>query len=158
MAAVIEPPSDDKVLEPAEVSHTISRMAQDRTWLIYCDHCALQTDEAAELPPLGEHPPCPDCGSGTRFFRWTGENAGYVTMRATVQRNPGERRSPVESISGDVYSHSLGRMVRIHRTIDRRRDLYYERVLDPDTREVLREVEEPLSHHTGRGSAKRRQP
>jgi hypothetical protein len=77
-------------------------------------------------------------------------------MRSTVKKRPGEPRPPVEEVSGDVYSHSLGRMVRIQRIIDRRRDLYYERVLDPVTREVLREIEEPLSQHTGRGSAKRR--
>lgn len=130
-------------------------MAEDGIWLIYCDYCAATIQEATELPPLGEHPPCPECGSRRRFFRWTGENAGHITMRSTVKKKPGERRYPVEEVSGDVYSHSLGRMVRIHRMIDRRRDRYYERVLDPDTREVLRDIEQPLSHHTGRGSAKR---
>jgi hypothetical protein len=133
-------------------------MTEEGTWLVYCDHCAVEIEEVAELPPLGEHSPCPECASVARFFRWTGENAGYITMKSTVKRKPGERRSPVESISGDVYSQSLGRMVRINRIIDRRRDLYYERVLDPNTREVLREVEEPLSKHTGRGSAKSRRP
>jgi hypothetical protein len=130
-------------------------MAEQGTWLIYCDHCGAEIEESAELPPLGEHPPCPECRSHERFFRWTGENAGFITMRTTVRRDPGQRRSPVEELGGDVYSHSLGRMVRIQRIIDRRRDLYYERVFDPETREVLREIEEPLSQHTGRGSAKR---
>jgi hypothetical protein len=133
-------------------------MAERGTWLSYCDHCGAEIGESADLPPLGEHSSCPECRSDERFFRWTGENAGYITMRSTVRRKPGQRRSPFEELSGDVYSHSLGRMVRIHRTIDRRRDLYYERVLDPDTREVLREIEEPLSQHRGRGSAKLRQP
>jgi hypothetical protein len=31
--------------------------------------------------------------------------------------------------------------------------LYYEKILDPETREVLREVQEPLSEHRGRGDA-----
>ena len=129
-------------------------MGEDGTWLIYCDYCAAPVAEATELPPLGEHPPCPECGSRQRFYRWTGENAGHVKMTMTVAKKRGERRSPIEEISGDVYSHSLGRMVRIRRLIDRRRDWYYERVMDPETRQVLREVEEPLSQHQGRGSAK----
>jgi hypothetical protein len=133
-------------------------MREDGTWRIYCDHCAYEIEEVAELPLLGEELPCPQCASRRWFFRWTGENAGYVTIKLTVKRKPDKRRSPVESTSGDVYSRSLGRLVRINRIIDRRRDLYCERVLDPDTRKVLREVEEPLSQHTGRGSAKRRQP
>jgi phosphoribosylamine-glycine ligase len=33
---------------------------------------------------------------------------------------------------------------------------YYERVVDPETEEVLRHCEEPLSEHFGRGSAKPR--
>ena len=37
---------------------------------------------------------------------------------------------------------------------DRRHDRYYELVLDPGSGEVIRECEEPLSHHIGRGSAR----
>jgi hypothetical protein len=106
-------------------------MAEEGTWLIYCDYCAAFISEEIELPPLGEHPPCPECGSRQRFFRWMGENAGHITIKSTAAKKPGQRRPPVESISGDVYSHSLGRMVRIHRLIDRRRDWYYERVMGP---------------------------
>jgi hypothetical protein len=133
-------------------------VAEHGTWLIFCDHCGAKVEESAELPPLAERSPCPECQSDQRFFRWTGENAGHMTMRSTVERKPGQRRPPVEELSGDVYSHSLGRMVRIRRVIDRRRDVYYERVLDPERREVLREIDEPLSEHRARGSAKRRQP
>jgi hypothetical protein len=129
--------------------------SDDGTWFIYCDHCAARIAEQRDLPPLGKHPPCPECGSHRRFYRWTGANAGHATLRLTVEKKPGDRRRPVEELSGDVYSQSLGRMVRIHRIIDRRRDAYYERVLDPETREVLREVDEALTEHRGRGSAKR---
>ena len=76
-----------------------------------------------------------------------------MLIRDKAQK-PGEKRSSSESIKGDVYSVAKGKMVRIHRIIDRRRDLYYERVHDPDTREGLHEVEESLSEHRGHGSAK----
>jgi hypothetical protein len=40
--------------------------------------------------------------------------------------------------------------------VDRLADRYFERVVDPDAGEVLRECDEPLSQHTGRGSAKQK--
>jgi hypothetical protein len=45
----------------------------------------MELEEVNELPPLGESPPCPECGSGARFFRWTGENAGYIKLKTTVR-------------------------------------------------------------------------
>ena len=47
-------------------------------------------------------------------------------------------------------------MMRLHRIIDRRHNRYYEKVHDPESREVIREVDEPLTDHQGRGDAKRR--
>jgi hypothetical protein len=81
---------------------------------------------------------------------------GHMLLAAKVMKKPGQKKSPVESIKGDVYSVAKGKMVRIHRMIDRRRNLYYEKVHDPDTRDVLHEDEEPLSEHRGHGSAKRK--
>jgi hypothetical protein len=71
-----------------------------------------------------------------------------------VHKKPGEKRSPVEERHGDIFS-SDGRWLRIHRIIDRRRNGYYEKIHDHETREVLREVDEPLSEYRGRGDARR---
>ena len=51
-------------------------------------------------------------------------------------------------------SHRLQKPVEHFRLINRADDKYTERVRDYETGQVLHEVEEPLSQHTGHGSAK----
>ncbi len=68
----------------------------------------------------------------------------------------GRRKWFVETFSGADWSHRLQRFIRKQRTLDRDNDRYAEKVVDPETGEVLRDVEEPLSEHQGRGSAKAR--
>jgi hypothetical protein len=99
------------------------------------------------------HGPCPECGSGARYIRFADSEA-RVMVRSTVRRRPDQKKTPVESKQGDELSVGTGRWVRVHRIIDRRRNLYYEKVHDPDTREILHEVEEPLTEHRGHGSAR----
>jgi hypothetical protein len=48
----------------------------------------------------------------------------------------------------------LCRLAGLDRVIDRDNDYYLERIVDPETGEVIRECEEKLSEHQGRGSAK----
>ena len=51
-------------------------------------------------------------------------------------------------------SKSLGRMVKVERTIDKDSDSYHEKVTDPATGTVLNECKERLSDHINHGSAK----
>jgi hypothetical protein len=44
--------------------------------------------------------------------------------------------------------------MKLRRIIDRRNNRYQELVVDPQTGETVREVDEPLSEHRGHGSAK----
>ena len=44
----------------------------------------------------------------------------------------------------------------VQRHINRDGDSYYERIINKETGEVVREVKEPLSEHRGRGSAKKK--
>ena len=48
-------------------------------------------------------------------------------------------------------------MIQKERLIDRKSDRYKELVKDLETGEVIHETDEPLSQHTGHGSAKRPQ-
>jgi DNA-directed RNA polymerase subunit RPC12/RpoP len=130
-------------------------MNESPRWIVKCADCSLVLNEPYDML-LGTRAGCPHCGSRARSMRWTGPNAGHILISEKVQRKPGQKRSPSESIKGDIYSVAKGKMLRIHRIIDRRRNFYYEKVHDPDTREVLREVEEPLTEHRGHGSAKPR--
>ena len=89
---------------------------------------------------------CPPTGT----LKVTTFNAG-IQQR---QRNPNKANFGIEKKFGQDWSESLGRFVDYERIIDRQNDRYYERIVDPETGEVLREIDEPLSEHIGRGSAK----
>ena len=90
-------------------------------------------------------------------MRPDGPNAGRILMSSTVVRKPGQKRSPIEERHGDVLERSTGRWLRITRIIDRRNNRYYEKILNPETRTIMRKVNEPLTKHRGRGSARRKQ-
>ena len=79
------------------------------------------------------------------------------TYRAGIKtraRKPNKAKFKIEETRGQVWSYSLDRWVTIHRIIDRDSDSYYELVVDEETGDILRECEEKLSEHTGRGAAK----
>ena len=50
---------------------------------------------------------------------------------------------------------ATGEHRQVDRVIDRESDLYFEKITDADSGQVVREVSEPLSKHRGRGDAKR---
>ena len=80
-----------------------------------------------------------------------------TTFNAGIQqrhRNPNKANFEIEKKFGQDWNHKFGRFVNYERIIDRKNNLYSERIVDPVTGEVLREIEEPLSEHIGRGSAK----
>jgi hypothetical protein len=75
-------------------------------------------------------------------------------MLSLKGRRPGLRRPFVELKTGQEWFRKLGRWHRLFRRIDHEADRYSERITDAETGEVVRELEEPLSEHRGRGSAK----
>ncbi|WP_155803355.1 hypothetical protein [Bordetella sp. FB-8] len=81
----------------------------------------------------------------------------WLDVKATNTKMSGKRKMRRHLQTGSQWSTSLEKMVEKVRDIDRDADAYYERVVDPDTGEVLRHCEEPLSEHFGRGSAKPKQ-
>jgi len=70
-------------------------------------------------------------------------------------KNPGETRPTIEVKAVPESNRALRRQVHVERIIDRENDRYFERVTDYETGEVIRECEEPLSKHVGRGNAKK---
>jgi hypothetical protein len=58
-----------------------------------------------------------------------------------------------EALRGHEFSAG-GHLMEKERIIDRKNNNYKELVVNTDTGEVVRDVEQPLSEHTGRGSAK----
>lgn len=68
----------------------------------------------------------------------------------------GKRRWFIETFTGADSSHALQRFVREVRILDRDNHGYVKKVVVPETAEVLRDVEEPLSEHWRHGSTKPR--
>lgn len=96
------------------------------------------------------------------FVRVSGEMPPPHSSLKAKGRHAGaagrRRKWFIETFSGSELSRSLQRFMHKVRIIDRDNDRYLEKVVDPETGEVLRDVDEPLSEHQGRGSAKKRRP
>jgi hypothetical protein len=69
-------------------------------------------------------------------------------------KRPGHKKAIYESVTGDDLHRNSGEWNKITREIDRENNRYSETIVNPINGKVLRQVDEPLSEHTGRGSAK----
>jgi hypothetical protein len=116
----------------------------------------VSLDEPSDLDPV-RRDPCPVCASLTRDISVFAEDHAEVHERLSLKaRNAGVGAPFLEVISGEELTVSTGRWAHKERVIDRAGRRYRERVVDQQTGEVLRDVDEPLADHRDRGSAKRR--
>jgi hypothetical protein len=77
-------------------------------------------------------------------------------VKAKNSALPSNKKLRFDTYSGIEPSHKFGKLVRVHRTIDRDNNRYIEKVIDLQSGEVLHECDEPLSDHINRGTAKHR--
>ena len=121
---------------------------------ITCKDCGTQLAEPPndlEATPA----PCPACGSTARLIQVGIRNE--VTFKSKLGlkgRRTGSRKPFLEAVLGDDLFRKLGKWMKLERVIDRDNDHYIERVTDPTTGQVVHECDEPLSKHTGHGSAR----
>lgn len=83
------------------------------------------------------------------------DKLGWELNDSTIPSRTKQRKTRVEGIFGYEWSEGLCKMVHKEWLMDRRDKRYRELVRDPDTGEVTRFKDEPLTQHTGRGSAKK---
>jgi hypothetical protein len=57
---------------------------------------------------------------------------------------------------GDSFFHKTGRWSHLIRIFDKTTDIYYERIIDSATGEVILQREGKLTEHRGHGSAKKK--
>lgn len=120
---------------------------------VCCSDCGQPLDVAEET----NREPCHRCGSFRRTYSQHLESTVQARTRLRWKhKRPALRRAVAEGISGSERSVWSGRWVTKRRLIDREIDWYEELVVDEATGEVLHESREPLSDHTGHGSAKGR--
>jgi hypothetical protein len=101
-----------------------------------------------------------DKKSGDVSVALTGEQVSTATSRIGAKGNSrfGARRKGKherEVLLGTEFN-SAGQLMRKERIIDRKNDYYSETVINEDTGEVVRQIEEPLSRHTDRGTVRRK--
>lgn len=121
-----------------------------------CGECGELTDEPTGTP-VELRKPCPNCGSLSRMAKvHIEEKLGLHSDLGLEARSPGEKKPFLEQKTGDSYWRKMGKWMRRNRIIDRRNNRYIKKVEDPNTGEIVRDVDEPLTAHRGRGSAKRK--
>ena len=80
-----------------------------------------------------------------------------ITVREKIRkkhRRHGHKKPISESMSGDDLHSATGQWNQLTREIDRENNRYREIIINQQSGEVIRECDEPLTNHTGRGSAK----
>lgn len=129
---------------------------------VYCGQCSALIDAPASLA-VEQRQPCPACGSLQRTVKMTvtstvtahGSLAGVQTRPDF--RSGGRRRPVAEFFTGRQPTRdprSPWPWVIKDWLLDRVGDRYREHVVAPDGT-VVRNVEESLREHQGRGSARR---
>lgn len=119
-----------------------------------CAACGTRIDEPANVP-VAERKPCPLCGSTARHFGVHVNESVQVREKIGMkQKRPGHKKSIYESVSGDDLHRASGQWNKLTREIDRENNRYKEVIVNPETGEALRYCDQPLTDHTGRGSAK----
>lgn len=119
-----------------------------------CSQCGTRIEEPQDTPVVARTP-CPACRSTARTFNVHVQET--LTLREKIglkHKRPGHKKPIYESVSGDDLHRKSGQWNHLTREIDRENDRYKEVILNPTTGEVIRSVDEPLTEHTGRGSAK----
>lgn len=118
-----------------------------------CGMCGLPMGRRKFGEPMT---PCPRCGDDSHRRLDKRVATGSISTSMRTPPTGGRRKCGIEERHIERVSGETGHRILIHRAIDRRSNIYSERVFDADTGMELRRVEEPLSEHQGRGSAKKR--
>jgi hypothetical protein len=122
---------------------------------VQCSLCGALVEEP---PQIEDRQPCPTCGSLARTFGVMLTGSVEVHGSRRLKARHGDAGKPyLESFHGGDYHRDSGEWRQVSRVIDREHDRYSERIVDKGGH-VVREVDEPLTQHTGRGAAKPRPP
>lgn len=133
-------------------------MSQPPEALVLCSDCNAQLPVEFGQEVAGKS--CPFCGSKKLrlqlHFRDALELSVYSNMNAKVKdpRLPSKKNPRLHIFSGDDLRKSDGKWMKKDRIIDREKNRYIEKVVDPETGEVVHHCDEPLTEHYGHGSAK----
>jgi predicted RNA-binding Zn-ribbon protein involved in translation (DUF1610 family) len=130
---------------------------QEANATVSCSGCGASVPEPGRIE---DREPCPTCGSLARTInvRLTGTVQARERLNLKARHGDvGEVKPYREQTSGDELHRDSGEWRRVSRVVDCEHDRYTERIVDA-AGNVVRDVDEPLSEHQGRGAAKPRPP
>jgi len=116
---------------------------------IECEECKAILTDAINV--------CHICGGKLKVIKLKfNDSVGiYDGFRLKKKQGTGKRKVRLDSFSGYERSND-GNLVYKERIIDQDENRYYEKVVDGEGN-VIRECDEKLTEHKGRGSAKNKQ-
>ncbi len=121
---------------------------------VLCGKCKLALKEDPHIQP-DQRIPCPSCGSTARIFQVTIHDSLMMKAKLGMKAKHSSRGKPfIEEVTGDDLYRKTNKWMNLSRVYDHEKDLYKEIITDPITGEVVHECIEPLSKHTGHGTAK----
>jgi hypothetical protein len=121
---------------------------------ISCRHCGEDFTRHPDL--LASHAPCPSCESQDRHIEVSDSATVHEDVALTARDERG--RWFVKLKTGHEFFHLTQRWHDRYRRLDRSANRYVEHISDAETGEEIRSVDERLTDHRGRGSAKKRKP
>jgi DNA-directed RNA polymerase subunit RPC12/RpoP len=133
-------------------------MDTDITQKIVCSDCGERLP--VEWISSGSKDNCPKCGSPNKTISIDiVEKAAFDIKESLAgkmkDKNYNSKKNPrYEFYEGDDKRKSDGKWMQKSRIIDKYKNEYFEKVVDPETGEVIHQCEESLSEHFGHGSAK----
>ncbi len=122
--------------------------------VVKCGNCQTVLKERTDIAPADRNP-CPNCGSMARAFEVSLHASITFKGKLTAKgKRAGAKKHFVIQVMGDDFFRKMKKWTKLSRVIDREHDSYREIFTDPDTGQTIHKCVEPLSQHTGHGSAK----
>ena len=122
---------------------------------VQCGICGAELEESPHADPTTRKP-CPACGSLARRFGVLAESRAVIRSKLGYKaRHAGGGKPFVEGLQGADLHRKTGVWMHLTRIIDRARNWYHERVVNPKTGEVVHECSEALTEHRGHGAARK---
>lgn len=119
-----------------------------------CGGCSEELYENASGAPE-KRIACPRCKSLNRSFSTTRTEhltlSEWIRLKVTDENN--KKQSQIQT--GDDFHRDTRTWRKLIRVIDWGKNWYSEKIIDEKGATVFREIDEPLTDHTGRGSAKK---
>lgn len=96
---------------------------------------------------------CPDCGENSWNLNVNIVDKLSISGMVRLKQRHKPKTKPFKEIKeGDELFRKTGELHHVERIADRENDLYSEIVTDPETGEIIKINQEPLSEHLGHGA------